>query len=78
MRKAINSTEAETKMYWRLAGELKVAFEGCLPIQDIIDEMEVLRDYTDSPVLVERINTLCKAYVKRYEDRLHGNLRAMA
>lgn len=65
-------------MFWRLAGDLKKAFDAFEPCSDILDELDVLREYVDNPKLKERILDLYLDYSCRYRERFQANLKAMA
>lgn len=69
MQEMKNTAEQESRMYWRLAADLKKAFEAGEPVTDILDELDVLSNYTDSPKLKERILSLYRDYTQKLEAR---------
>lgn len=57
-----NSAENEARMFWRLSKEIRGAAERGEPLADHIDEIDVLRDYTDSATL----KSLCTQLLTEY------------
>ena len=49
-----NVAEAEIKMFWKLRGLLTWAAASGEDLTDYVDELDVLREMTDSPTLKER------------------------
>ena len=69
MQNTKNTVEQESRMFWRLAADLTKAFEAGEPVTDILDELDVLSIYTDSPKLKERILGLYLDYSRRSRER---------
>lgn len=50
--------EGERKMFWCVASEMQAAARKGEDIREFLEEITVIRDYTDDPAIRERCNDL--------------------
>ena len=55
----------EVKMFWRLAQDMRQAEARGECLSDMLDELDVLRDYTDHAPLKDQCEKLMRLYAAR-------------